>query len=465
MALAIDALLAWQICMKHFLSIQFGGFFGVIFSFVLIFSCQPLKAEDLVLSLGQSKAVPFRGKNVWIQDRKIVSAQAQGGSLLLKGLSEGETLLQLDSLLKRIQVIHPQKLQLFEQFKKYTQRIPGLYLRMIEGQVVVDGHLYRSRDWRTLADMVKANPKVYQFRAKMSEENQNQLERHLNSILEKSGLRPQKFVLGDSLELRLPAKHPDLERMKSLLLPYGVIVTLDSTQIQSEPTIKTQITVVEIQKGKMMSWGVAWPNSMSAQVLPKLGSSSDPLDAQLNALETRGQGRVLASPNLICQSGGEAEFLAGGEFPIKFVNFKQSEVTWKKYGILLRVKPRADSSGRLSLKIETEVSNITEIVDGIPSLATNRVSTTFDLNGAKTIMLSGLLKEQSTNALTGLPWLSRIPVLGSLFSSRDYLEKRTELVIFVRPEIIRAEGEPSQEQAAKHLQGQGSLKKRDQTWN
>jgi pilus assembly protein CpaC len=183
--------------------------------------------------------------------------------------------------------------------------------------------------------------------------------------------------------------------------------------------------------------GLAWPSSVTAQVFPTLGVSADPLEAQLNALETRGHGRVLASPNLICQSGQEAEFLAGGEFPIKFVNYKQKEVIWKKYGILLKVKPKADSSGRMNLKIETEVSSITEIVDGIPSLATNRVSTTFDLKETKTIVLSGLLKDQNTTSQSGLPWLQRIPILGSLFSSEDYIQKRTELLIFVRPEILQ----------------------------
>ncbi|MBK7960123.1 MAG: hypothetical protein IPK04_02190 [Bdellovibrionales bacterium] len=101
------------------------------------------------------------------------------------------------------------------------------------------------------------------------------------------------------------------------------------------------------------------------------------------------------------------------------------------------MKPKADSSGRMNLKIETEVSSITEIVDGIPSLATNRVSTTFDLKETKTIVLSGLLKDQNTTSQSGLPWLQRIPILGSLFSSEDYIQKRTELLIFVRPEILQ----------------------------
>jgi pilus assembly protein CpaC len=408
-------------------------------SLILLFICltPQLQAQEIILTLGQTKAIKFAGNKVWIQDRKIVSAQASGHSLVLQGLTEGETLLRLDSSVRRVQVLHPLQIELFEQFQRYVSRLPGLKLKMRNGHVIVEGTLYRYKDWKALAGLVRKSPKSYRFEARMSEDIQSQVDRAMNQMFEKNGLRPQKFVFADAVELRLPNKHPDLERIRTLLMPFGILVSTDSTQIQSEPTIKTRITVAEIQRGQMMSWGLAWPGAMTAQVFPKLSASADPLEAQLNALETRGHGRVLASPNLICQSGQEAEFLAGGEFPIKFVNYKQKEVIWKKYGILLKVKPRADSSGRMNLKIETEVSSITEIVDGIPSLATNRVSSTFDLKETKTIVLSGLLKEQTTTGQSGLPWLQRIPILGSLFSSKDYIEKRTELLIFVRPEILQ----------------------------
>jgi pilus assembly protein CpaC len=405
--------------------------------FGILSSTQNLFAQEIVLTLGQTKSIKFSGRNVWIQDRKIVSAQASGHALLLRGLVEGETILRLDSRVRRIQVLHPLQIELFEQFQNYVTRLPGLKVKMRNGQVVIDGNLYRFKDWNTLANSVRKDPKSYRFEARISDDIQTQVDRSMNQIFEKQGLRPQKFIFASSVELRLPLKHPDLVRIRASMMPFGILVSTDSTQIQSEPTIKTRITVAEIQRGQMMSWGLAWPSSVTAQVFPTLGVSADPLEAQLNALETRGHGRVLASPNLICQSGQEAEFLAGGEFPIKFVNYKQKEVIWKKYGILLKVKPKADSSGRMNLKIETEVSSITEIVDGIPSLATNRVSTTFDLKETKTIVLSGLLKDQNTTSQSGLPWLQRIPILGSLFSSEDYIQKRTELLIFVRPEILQ----------------------------
>lgn len=129
--------------------------------------------------------------------------------------------------------------------------------------------------------------------------------------------------------------------------------------------------------------------------------------------------------------------MAGGEFPIKTFNYLKQDVVWKRYGILLKVKPKADSSGRIALAVETEVSSIdpSRTVEGIPGLLTNRVASHFDLNRPRTVILSGLLKNEESYSSSGLLGLSSLPILGPLFGSREWKENRTELVIFVRPSI------------------------------
>jgi pilus assembly protein CpaC len=112
------------------------------------------------------------------------------------------------------------------------------------------------------------------------------------------------------------------------------------------------------------------------------------------------------------------------------------------------VKPKADSSGRMSISIDTEISAIDESrkVDDIPAMFTNHVSSHFDLTKPQTIALSGLIKNNETQGYQGLPFLSRIPILGALFSSNEFKDNKTELVIFVRPSILREgeEGETTQ---------------------
>jgi pilus assembly protein CpaC len=101
------------------------------------------------------------------------------------------------------------------------------------------------------------------------------------------------------------------------------------------------------------------------------------------------------------------------------------------------VKPLADFQGAISLEIQTEVSliDMANAVEGIPGLKTNMVKSHFDLPGRRTIALSGLLKQELGESKEGLPYLTRIPILGALFSSQKFLKQQTELVIFVTPEI------------------------------
>ena len=154
-----------------------------------------------------------------------------------------------------------------------------------------------------------------------------------------------------------------------------------------------------------------------------------------------GAGKVLASPNLLCRSGKEAEFFAGGEFPIKVKSFGSQDVIWKRYGVILKVKPRADAQGQMSIAIQTEVSTLDQsvAVDGVPGILANRIESHFDLRRPRTIALSGLFKHETGNSTSGLPGLARIPILGKLFGSEDWMDHKTELVIFVTPEVLPPE--------------------------
>jgi len=154
--------------------------------------------------------------------------------------------------------------------------------------------------------------------------------------------------------------------------------------------------------------------------------------------------KVLANPKLLCRSGEAAHFVAGGEIPIKIMNWKTSDVIWKRYGVILDITPVADLNQGISTKLVTEISLLDEAhtVDHIPGLLTNRIETHFDLRGSKTIALSGLIKSELGKGTTGLPLLSQIPILGELFKSKNYQDNRTELVVFVTPRVISPENPP-----------------------
>ena len=174
--------------------------------------------------------------------------------------------------------------------------------------------------------------------------------------------------------------------------------------------------------------------------------------AQVQAFERAGLVRTLAEPNLTAISGEAAKFLVGGEFPVPTGEDAQGRITvdYKEFGVGLGFTPVVLSGGRISLKLSTEVSELTNIGafslnsgNGAPSLTipalnVRRAETTVELPSGGSLMIAGLLQEQTKQNIDSLPGLMNLPILGALFRSRDYLNGQTELVVIVTPYLVDA---------------------------
>ncbi|SHL36909.1 pilus assembly protein CpaC [Roseibium suaedae] len=167
--------------------------------------------------------------------------------------------------------------------------------------------------------------------------------------------------------------------------------------------------------------------------------------ANIEALQRDGVIRTLAEPTLTAISGENANFLAGGEFPIPVgYDNETNTVTldYKKFGVGLDFTPVVMSGGRISLKIKTEVSELSSEgavqLSGVsvPALKIRRAESTLELPSGGTLVMAGLLKESYKQSINGVPGLMQLPVLGSLFKSRDFLREQTELVVFVTPYVV-----------------------------
>ena len=176
----------------------------------------------------------------------------------------------------------------------------------------------------------------------------------------------------------------------------------------------------------------------------------------IKALEDRGVARRLAEPNLISRSGQKASFLAGGEFPIP-VAAEDDRITveYKRFGVSLEFTPTVLSDGLISLDIEPEVSSIDPSASynigqiSIPGFVVRRAQTSVDLKSGQSFMMAGLLQSQNDLASKGIPGLGKIPVLGTLFSSKAYQRRETDLVIIVTPHLIKPI-DPSKKPATPH---------------
>ncbi|MBS0249119.1 MAG: type II and III secretion system protein family protein [Proteobacteria bacterium] len=246
--------------------------------------------------------------------------------------------------------------------------------------------------------------------------------------------------------------------------------------VRGRDQVMLKVTVAEVRRDVIKQLGVDLSgsfnvgnsalnlntqNSFSAvgQTLSEtaFGVSWKGLTATLRAMDRAGVLRTLAEPNLTAISGETASFVAGGEFPIpnglscdttKSPPVCQSQIDFKKFGVGLVFTPVVLSEGRISLKVMTEVSDLstdnalTLTVPGstksltIPSISTRRAETTVEIPSGGSLTMAGMIQEKTKQQINGVPGLMQLPILGALFKSRDYINNQTELVVIVTPYIV-----------------------------
>lgn len=242
----------------------------------------------------------------------------------------------------------------------------------------------------------------------------------------------------------------------------GVINMLKVTSGQQ---VMLRVRVGEMQRTAMKQIGFSWDvlnaNDLSAGTGILLGTTASSafgavqgtieaggatISAMIDALEENGLFKLLAEPNLVAMSGEEAEFLAGGEYPIPIQgDDNQISVQFKEYGVAVKFLPIVLSDSRIRISVSPEISEL-DINNGIPvsansavvipALTTRRAKTTVELAPGESFMIAGLLSDTSTAAIEQVPGLGEVPILGALFRSTSFQRDESELVIAVTPYLV-----------------------------
>jgi pilus assembly protein CpaC len=170
------------------------------------------------------------------------------------------------------------------------------------------------------------------------------------------------------------------------------------------------------------------------------------LGLMVRALQNRGLFQSLAEPNLVAESGREASFLAGGEFPIPVAQAGTANISitvqFKEFGVRLTFTPTVLDDSRIHLKVRPEVSTLdftnAVVLQGfrIPALSTRRTETELELENGQTFAIAGLLNNTMTESLQKVPGIGDIPILGLLFRSKAAQKNRTELLVMITPHIL-----------------------------
>lgn len=203
----------------------------------------------------------------------------------------------------------------------------------------------------------------------------------------------------------------------------------------------------------------------------------------MNALASSGDVNILSAPHVMASDGKEAKIEVGNEYPIvtqtvtvpgttTSTNSTSNSVSYRPTGIILSVKPHVNASGLVSLTISQEVSDVdnTNVSAGgqsYPSFTKRKVETEVTIEGGKTLMIAGLIKDNTNNTSNGIPGLKDIPILGHLFGANSDSINKTELMITITPYVVRNRDEGDKVTASfkdgllgiKHLMGKTDLNK------
>ena len=263
----------------------------------------------------------------------------------------------------------------------------------------------------------------------------------------------------------------------------GADKVANSIAVRGRDQVMLKVTVAEVARNIIKQMGIDLTASMTYGTAVVNFSNSNPftaygrplvpsngvtgafgsipsVQATLRAMESAGVVRTLAEPNLTAISGESATFIAGGEFPVPagyscdpVTRVCTTQIQFKKFGISLNFTPLVLTEGRISLRVMTEVSELsndnsitlTQSLSSssvnsltIPSIKTRRAETTLEIPSGGAMAMAGLIQEQTKQAINGFPGLAQLPILGTLFRSRDFVNNQTELMVLVTPYIVRA---------------------------
>ena len=363
---------------------------------------------------GQTRLMPYPGVNrVSIGHPDIANAQPTGpDEILLTGLKAGVTDLRIwtdsgEQIRYLLKGVDNSWVQILEVANIVLADVEGVNAREENGIVFIEGRILREQDIPIIEDMKK----------KLSKE------------------------VGSGT----------------------VVFNIVRPKVSLQAMILLDVQVVEVRRDDLMNVGVEWAASAPGPFYELLGEfhgvldfekytsffgfgyeegTSEPLTeigSTINLLETNGIARVLAQPKLVTKSGSKAAFLAGGEIPIP-IRGGDGELTveFKQVGVILDFEPVADPDGFINTKINVEVSAVDESVEvlDIPGFITRKTNMEMNVQTGQTMVISGMLQAEDSKAVSKVPGLGSIPIIGELFKSRDFREDTTELVIFVTPYLI-----------------------------
>lgn len=334
---------------------------------------------------------------------------------------------------------------------------------------------------------------IRKYQILVTESNSVRLAQDMNLLLgENSGVRAR--ALGD--RILLEGQNPTEEgawRAAELVKRYPQVISLVSRR-GYEQMISLEVKMIEIGRNALKQLGVRWQGGgagdwavsgpsfgvigdfkRSGAFLPEGGAAAtrgfavaprihpfatsasmvSSLSSMIDLMVQNGDAAVLAEPRLSTRSGGKARFVAGGELPIPVLSANgAANVDFKEYGVRFEVEPVVNAQGVISASLHTEVSSIDDEVTvmGVPGLRKQSSNTDVNLRPGETLVIAGMVRNEMSGAITKIPGLGDLPILGHLFRSKRFRQRESEMVVLITPRLSEQGSTPAVDPRVQALQ-------------
>ncbi len=384
---------------------------------------------------GEVRTLPIsKVQRVAVGNGRLLTTTVLDNEVLLLAESAGDTGLFIwlkDGTLKKYSVrIAPNNVpETVAQVSKVLGAIPGVRVERVGSHAVVSGMASK-------ANLALINNAIGKF------------PQVLNMVREEDvTMRRMVYLKVQLIEFRKSAfENLGIQWQQSITGPtagfaFDAITSGGFTARQSDPGLAAAVP------GRPAPGGLAGSadpllGGLLPRVSPPVGylGIATSITSRINLAVTNGDAYILATPELSTRSGGEAKFLAGGQVPIVVPasGLNAASVTYKDYGIKLTIKPTADENNNIVATIQTEVSSIDPAtsVQGNPGFLTRQTDSEINVKTGQTIVMSGLVNADLSNQVDKVPWLGDLPILGTLFRSTSFRNNRSDLVVFVTPQVF-----------------------------
>ncbi len=439
-----------------------GKFLGCMVS-ILILVASSAAAQDLVLVKGQQKTIDAPDMNrVAVGNPEVADVKALQKQILVTAIGQGQTdiIIWDENQTQRsvkVRVVDTDPRVIAEEVRQLLRNVEGIQVIAMTSKVIIEGKALRKEDLNTINQIAAIYPQVTNL-ATLSPDVLNTICHHINCEMNASGLTGVKAVrLGNKVVLQ--GEVPGEDEKKKIEIIAGAFDVQFTNLVKVGVTLKKMVLVnvdfVEMEKNKMTEAGIDWDDSIriggdiSGEGMFGADAASGAFNggyrigsnygATIKLVTNDKNAHFIARPKLLCRSGEKAEFLAGGQVPIKTVTEHTSSIEYKNFGIILNIEPVVDNKGNIATSIEVENSTISDFFDGDPAFQSSRVRTNINVKSGEVIVLSGLVNREHAKAVDKIPLIGSIPVLGELFKSRSFKSNKSELVIFVTPVVMSAD--------------------------